>query len=141
MEKSADRNTLEWEYREANEWWRAISRMHRTDMTFFTAVQAGVLGIIRENLLDMSAGHVVLSMIAFAAAIIAILNEIRLYAYLTAFRDRGKEIEEELGMSLIKDGIARAKASKPDIRRKHIYFAYYGLLLAAWLVIWVVNLC
>jgi hypothetical protein len=131
---------LKMEYHEANEWWRSISRMHRTDMAFFTTAQGAVLGLIGDKLFNMSFGHIVLSLMAFLLVFIGIHNEVRLYGYLLGFRRRGEAIERELNISLMTSAVDNAKKAKWTMQRRTMFVSYYVLLAFGWIVIWIRNL-
>lgn len=143
MPKWNDEQTaLQWEYREANTWWRTLSNMRRRDIAFFTAAEAAILTIIGKDLLALSSAYAILSCMGFVIALIGINNERRLYSYIQGFRKRAEEIEENDDGPMFSIHYAREKVKGlqgTTIPSTIAFQIYYTLFALAWVAIWFLN--
>lgn len=127
------------EYEQAHEWWRHLSNLRRQDLALFTTIQGAALTIIGDQLLSLKPANLALSVVAFLSALIGLNNERRVYAYLVGFRERALELERLHGASLMGRGVREAQNTQLLVKTQVAFAFFYLLLLAGWILIWVLN--
>lgn len=127
------------EYESALEQYRQLTSLRRQDMAFVTTVQAAVLTIIGDKLLNLDASNFLLSLIAVFVLFLGLNSERRLSGYMTGYMQRAKDIESEYGMKLITFGRA-FKDKKLIISNSIIFPLYYFFFFIAWFIVWMLNL-
>jgi len=115
------------EYEAALEQYRHFTGLRRQDMLFVTAIQGAALTIIGGDLLHMKAAYIALSCIAFVVILLGMNSERRLTAYMGSYARR--------------DAYASVQGCRFMFSNARVFLLFYVLLLLAWLVIWIVNVC
>jgi len=129
------------EYEAALEQYRHFTGLRRQDMLFVTAIQGAALTIIGGDLLHMKAAYIALSCIAFVVILLGMNSERRLTAYMGSYARRARVIESQHGMTLVSDAYASVQGCRFMFSNARVFLLFYVLLLLAWLVIWIVNVC
>lgn len=128
------------EYEIAINMFRQFATLRRQDMAFMTTVQAGVLTIVKDNLLVLGSAHFLLTAIAFLVLLMGCNNERRLSAYMLGYMKRARKIEEEFGISVLHDGFDTVKRTRFLISNRWTFPLYYLVFSLLWFVIWILNL-
>jgi len=127
------------EYEQAHEMWRLYTQLRRRDLMLFTAFQGAIITLAGENILNMTGKDYALAILAMFISIIGVNNERRLACYMWGYRDRGKEIEEESGMSLLSIAEKRAKRDW-SIPNRYFFPAYYFIFALLWIAGFMYNI-
>jgi hypothetical protein len=139
-----DKVTQKWEaakleYEKAIEQFIYYSSLRRQDMAFVTTVQAAILSITGNKLLNLDLVSVLLSAIAFFVLLLGINNERRLAAYMAGYIRRANQIEKEYDMSLLKIGKQEINNRRFLISNTIVFPLYYIILIITWIIVWVLN--
>jgi hypothetical protein len=125
------------EYQAGLEHFRSMSSLRRQDMAFTTTVQAAIFTIIGSRLLQLGISDFILSVIACFVLLLGLNSERRLASYMDGYMRRVAEIETDHGMSMF----SRAGHKKRFlVSNAKMFPIYYGVFVAAWLVLWIWNL-
>ena len=127
------------EYQCANANYNHFSDIRRQDMAFATTVQAAVLTIVNSHLLDLNTPKFLLTLIAFLVLVIGINSERRVSAYMAGYMVRAKQIEDSYSMALLHEGTRAVQGTKLLLPNRRTFLLYYTAFIAAWLVIWLLN--
>jgi len=138
-------NTKNWdrekeEYSRALDLFRHFSSLRRQDMAFVTTVQAAILTVIGSKLLSLDFSSFLLSAIAFFVLLLGLNSERRLAAHMTGEMRRAKQIEKEIGMSLLTIAYDEVRSRKLLMTNDVVFPLYYFVFIVAWVVIWILNL-
>jgi hypothetical protein len=113
--------------------------LRRQDMAFVTTAQGAVLAIISSKLLVLDLASFLLSLIACFLLILGFNSERRLSSYMKAYSEKARQVEDELGLSLIKTGFSEIRNKRLLFSNSVLFHVYYPLLIFGWVVVWVSN--
>ena len=119
---------------------RHYTKLRRQDMAFVTTVQAFVFTVIGNQLPDMGAKGLLLSIIAFFVLVLGFNSERRLSSKMATCLRRASEIEARFGMHLLARVANQKKARASMISNALMFPSYYLILAALWIFVWVWTL-
>jgi 1,4-dihydroxy-2-naphthoate octaprenyltransferase len=128
------------EYEQALNQYQNCTVLRRQDMAFVTTAQGAVLAVLGPKLLELDFTGFLLSFIACFLLVLGLNSERRLSRYMDAYSKRAIDIEDKLGLSLIKDGSAEAHNKRLLYSNSTMFPIYYSLLILGWAVIWIRNI-
>lgn len=131
------------EYQAAMEQYRHYTVLRRQDMAFVTTVQVAILTIIGAKAQSLDFSSFLLSLMAFFVLLLGINSELRLATYMSGYKQRAKDIEEENRLNIVTGASKRVEQMEKNmfnITNRKIFPLYYSVFALIWIAVWLTNL-
>ncbi len=128
------------EYEQGLQLWNQGIRLRQWGLAFVSITQVVVLSVLRDDLVDMSFSEFGLSVVAVGALFVGWNDERRRAAHHEGLRARLRELESFCSMGLMRAAEIRINDKMVLFSPPSAFRAYYGVIAALWLFIWLSNL-